>query len=313
MRAAVYGHHGVHIEEVERPVPGDDEVLLKVHAASLNAPDWRVMSVSPLLRRLMFAIAKTRRPGRDVAGIVEAAGRKITQFKPGDAVFGCASGSCADYACAREAWLVPKPETISFEQAACVAVSGLTALQGLRDKGKLQPGQTVLINGGTGAVGTFAVQIAKALGGETTAVCSTRNVDLVRSLGADHVIDYSKEDFTKGSQRYDVIFDVVGNRSLSSCGRLLTPTGSFVMVGGPKQAWAVLIRALTAFVRSRLSSRFRMFMARLRKDDLAALTDLITAGKVTPTIDRSYPLGNIAEAMQYAGKGHSRAKVVITM
>ncbi len=313
MRAAVYGRRGVHIEEVERPIPADDQVLIEVRAASINAPDWRLMSMSPWVRRLMFALskAKVRRPGTDVAGIVVAVGRNVTQFKPGDAVFGSARGSFAEYACASESWLLPKPESVSFEQAACVAVSGLTALQGLRDRGNLRPGQKALINGASGAVGTFAVQVAKALGAETTAVCSTRNVETAKSLGADRVIDYTKEDFTKDTQRYDVLFDIAGNWPLLACRRLLSATGTCVMVGGPKSKWATATRALKMFLLSR--KRFKMFMARLGKDDLAVITEMMTSGRVTPVIERSYPLSEIAQAMQYASEGHSRAKLVITM
>ncbi len=314
MRAAVY-EGGVHVGEVECPIPRDDEVLIQVRAASINAPDWRLMSVSPWVRRLMFAMnkARVRRPGSDVAGVVAAVGRGVAQFKPGDAVFGWARGSFAEFACAAESWLLPKPENVSFEQAACVAASGLTALQGLRDKGNLRSGQRVLINGASGAVGTFAVQIAKALGAETTAVCSTRNVEMVRSIGADRVIDYKKEDFTRETQRYDVFFDVAGNRPLLACGRLLNATGSFIMIGAPKSGWSTGTRALKAFLLSRVSRRFKMFMARLRRDDLAVLAELMAAGKVMPVIDRCYPLSDIAQAMQYASEGHARAKLVITM
>ncbi len=315
MRAAVYGRGVVLVEEVERPIPGDDEVLIEVRAASINAPDWRLMSMSPRVRGLMFALrkVKVRRPGSDVAGIVAAAGRSVTQFKPGDAVFGWARGSFAEYACAPEPWLLPKPENVSFEQASCVGASGLTALQGLRDRGNLRPGQRVLINGASGAVGTFAVQIAKALGAETTAVCSSRNVEMVRSIGADRVIDYTKEDFTKEEHRYDVLFDVAGNRPLFTCKRLLSATGRFILVGAPKSVWATGTRALTVFLLTRVSKRFIMFMARLRKDDLAVIAEFMAAGKVTPVVERCYPLSDIAQAMQYASEGHARAKLVITM
>jgi len=314
MRAAVYVGHGVRIDEVERPVPGDGEVLIEVRAASINAPDWRLMSASPRVRGLMFAMRKSKiaRPGSDVAGVVAAVGPGVTRFKPGDAVFGATPGAFAEYACTSESTLVAKPDAISFEQAACVAVSGLTALQGLRDRGKLRPGHKVLINGASGAVGPFAVQIAKAMGATVTAVCSTRNVDMVASLGADRVIDYTKEDFLDGAQRYDVIFDVVGNRPLLACGRLLTADGAFIGVGVPKNVWKIGARVLAMLFLSRVSRRFKMFMARLRGDDLAALAELVTAGKVTPVIERSYPLSDVAEALQYAAGGHSRAKLVIT-
>ena len=314
MKAAVYSRTGVVIEEIEKPTPADDEVLVKVRAASINAPDWRLMLASPLVRRLMSAIGKGKvaRPGSDVAGVVEAVGRNVTKFKPGDAVFGCCRGSLAEYACGLESHLLAKPDSLTFEQAACVAVAGLTALQGLRDKAKVERGQKVLINGGAGGVGTFAVQIAKSLGAEVTAVCSPGNVEMVRAIGADRVIDYTKEDFAAEPQRYDVIIDNVGNRSLSECRRVLSADGTFVMVGGPKSAWGAGSRALSVFLASRVSRRFTMFIAKLRKDDLSILADLMKSGKLTPVIDRQYPLGDVAQALQYVSGGHARAKVVVT-
>jgi NADPH:quinone reductase-like Zn-dependent oxidoreductase len=312
MKAAVYGRSSVVIEEIEKPAPADDQVLIKVRAASINAPDWRLMSASPLVRRLMSAIGKMKRPGSDVAGVVETVGRNVTQFKPGDAVFGCCRGSFAEYACGPESYLLPKPDGLTFEQAACVAVAGLTALQGLRDQAKVQRGEKVLINGGAGGVGTFAVQIAKALGAEVTAVCGPGNVEMVRSIGADRVIDYTKEDFAAEPQRYDVLLDNVGNRSLSDCRRVLSADGRCVMVGAPKNPWATASRVLRVFLLSRVSRRFIMFIARLRRDDLAVLLDLMKTGKVTPVIDRQYALADIAQALQYVSEGHPRAKVVIT-
>jgi NADPH:quinone reductase-like Zn-dependent oxidoreductase len=314
MKAAVYGRSGVEIEEIEKPTPSDDEVLVKVRAASINAPDWRLMSASPLVRRLMFAItkAKVARPGSDIAGVVETVGKNVAQLKPGDMVFGCCRGSLAEYACGLESHLVAKPDGLKFEQAACVAVAGLTALQGLRDKAKVQRGQKVLINGGSGAVGTFAVQIAKSLGAEVTAVCSPGNVEMVRSIGADRVIDYTKENFSAEPRRYDVIFDIAGNRSLSDCRRVLSADGRLVMVGGPKNPWGVASRALSVFLFSRVSRRFIMFIARLQKHDLAVVADLMKSGKVTPVIDWQYALGDVAHAFQYVSGGHARAKVVIT-
>ena len=314
MKAGVYGRSAVVIEEIEKPAPADDEVLIMVRAASINAPDWRLMSATPLVRRLMFAIGKKKvaRPGSDVAGVVEAVGRNVTQFKPGDAIFGCCPGSFAEYACGPESYLLPKPDGLTFEQAACVPVAGLTALQGLRDKAKVQRGEKVLINGGAGGVGTFAVQIAKSLGAEVTAVSGPGNVEMVRSIGADRVIDYTKEDFATEPQRYDVLLDNVGNRSLSDCRRVLSADGRCVMVGAPKNAWSAASRALSVFLFSRVSRKFIMFMARLRKDDLAVLVDLMKTGKVTPVIDRQYALGDIAQALQYVSGGHARGKVVIT-
>lgn len=313
MKAAVYGRSAVVIEEIEKPAPADDQVLIKVRAAAINAPDWRLMSAGPLVRRLLAATRKMKRPGSDVAGVVETVGRNVTQFKPGDAVFGCCSGSFAEYACGSESYLFPKPDGLTFERAACVAVAGLTALQGLRDQARVQRGEQVLINGGAGGVGTFAVQIAKALGAEVTAVCGPGNVEMVRSIGADRVIDYTKEDFAAEPQRYDVLLDNVGNRSLSDCRRVLSASGRCVMVGAPKNPWATASRVLRVFLLSRVSRRFIMFMARLRRDDLAVLVDLMKTGKLTPVIDRQYALGDIAQALQYVSEGHPRAKVVITM
>jgi NADPH:quinone reductase-like Zn-dependent oxidoreductase len=313
MKAAVYGRSGIAIEEIEKPTPADDEVLIKVRAASINAPDWRLMSASPLVRRLLSTLAKGKaaRPGSDVAGVVETVGKNVTQFKPGDAVFGCCRGSFAEYACGLESYLVAKPDGLTFEQAACVGVGGLTALQGLRDKAKVQRGQKVLINGGSGAVGTFAVQIAKWLGAEVTAVCSPGNVKMVRSIGADRVIDYTIEDFVAEPQRYDVLFDIAGSRSLSDCRRVLSADGTCIMIGGPKSVWRTLSRALSVFLLSRVSRKFAMFMARVRKDDLAVLADLMMSGKVTPVIDRQYALADVAQALQYVSEGHARAKVVV--
>ena len=303
MKAAVYskGPSGkiLEIRELEQPVPKSNEVLIRVCAASVNPLDWRL---------------KSHRPGVDVAGRVVAVGGTVTQFKNGDAVFGACKAAFAEYACAAEAKLVRKPESVSFEQAAAVPVAGLTALQGLRDKGHLQAGQKVLINGGAGGVGTFSVQIAKSLGAHVTGVCSTKNVDLVRSLGADRVIDYTVEDFIQDSERYDLLLDNVGNRSLSAMRRVLNPTGKCVMAGAPKTLWAVFSRVLRAFVWSLFSrKKFIFFIAKLNRADLDILSGLITSGKLTPMIDRCYPLAEAAGALAYVEEGHPRAKVVITM
>ncbi len=303
MKAAIYtkGKSGkvLEMKDLEQPVPKSNEVVIRVRAASVNPLDWRM---------------KSERPGVDVAGRVVAVGETVTQFKPGDAVFGAAKGAFAEYACASETTLVPKPESISFEQAAAVPIAALTALQGLRDKGHLQPGQKVLINGAAGGVGTFAVQIAKSFGADVTGVCSTKNVELVRSLGADRVIDYTRDDFTQDSERYDLLLDNVGNRTLSAMRRVLSPSGKCVMAGAPKQFQAVFARIFKAFARSLfLRQKFTFFIAKMNSDDLMALCGLIKDGKLTPVIDRRYPLAETAGAIAYVEEGHARAKVVITV
>jgi NADPH:quinone reductase-like Zn-dependent oxidoreductase len=287
------------MKDLEQPVPKDTEVVLRVRAASVNPMDWRM---------------KTERPGVDVAGEVVAVGGKVTQFKPGDAVFGCAQGAFAEYARAHEARLALKPESVSFEQAAAVPIAGLTALQALRDKGRLQAGQKVLINGAAGGIGTFAVQIAKSFGANVTGVCSTTNVELVRSLGADRVIDYTREDFAQASERYDLLLDNAGNRTLSAMKRVLSPNGRCVMAGAPRELRAVVTRLLKALAWSPfLRQKFKVFIAKITRDDLANLCELIKAGKVKPVIDRRYPLAETADAIAYAEQGHARAKVVISL
>src|SRR5438309_1606115 len=323
MKAIVYEHYGspdvLACQEIEKPAPGDDEVLIKVRAASINPLDRHIMRGRPLLVRIAFGLRKPKiRPGRDVAGQVEAVGRKVTQFKPGDEVFGACSGALAEYACARESALVTKPNNMTFEQAASVPVAALTALQGLRDKGKIRPGQKVLINGGGGGVGTFAVQIAKSFGADVTGVCSTRNLEMVRSLGADHVIDYTKEDFAKGDQRYDVILDNVPNHSLSECRRILNPEGKYVMIGGggpnDNRRIGPFGRLIQTMVMSPfVSQKMGMMMAQLTKSDLTVLGDMMQSGKVKPVIDRTYKLSELPEAIRYLEEGHARGKVVITV
>jgi NADPH:quinone reductase-like Zn-dependent oxidoreductase len=257
---------------------------------------------------------KSDRPGVDVAGEVVAIGASVTDFKPGDAVFGAGRGAFAEYASAREAKLISKPENLSFDQAAAVPIAGLTALQGLRDKGHLQPGQKVLINGAAGGVGTFAVQIAKSLGASVTGVCSAKNVELVRSLGADRVIDYTRNDFTEENERYDLILDNVGNRTLSAVKRVLGPNGKCVMAGAPKQLWAVFARIFKAFAWSTfLRPKFQFFVANINRDALMNFCVLIKDGKVTPVIDRRYRLAEAGDAIAYVEEGHARAKVVITL
>ena len=319
MKAAVYFEYGppdvVHIRDVEKPVPKDDEVLINVRAASVNPVD-RIFRGTPYLIRILSGLRKPKdiRMGRDLAGRVEAVGRNVTQFKPGDEVFGLGLGAFAEFVCASEAAMVMKPENVTFEQAASVPVAALTALQGLRNKGQIHAGQKVLINGAAGGVGTFTVQIARSFGADVTGVCSTRNVEMVRSIGADRVIDYTQEDFTRGTQRYDLIFDCVGNHSLSACRRVLNPYGICVLAGGPVTVLGVLTRALGALMLSRfVSQNFVMFLARRSKEDLNILRDLMAAGKVTPVIDRRYALRDVPQAIRYLEEGHARGKIVITL
>ena len=302
MKAAVYTKDKsgkvLEMTDLERPLPKNNEVVVRVCAASVNPLDWRM---------------KSYRPGVDVAGQVVEVGKRVTQFKPGEAVFGVCKGAFAEYTCASEDRLVPKPESLSFDQAAAVPIAGLTALQGLRDKGHLQPGQNVLINGAAGGVGTFAVQIAKSFGANVTGVCSTKNVELVRSLGADRVIDYTRDDFVQDSQHYDLLLDNVGNRTLSAMRRVLSPNGKCVMAGAPKELWAVSTRLCKAFAWSPfMRHKFTFFIAKMNRGDLTILCGLIKEGKVTPVIDRRYPLTETAAAINYVEEGHAPAKVVIT-
>lgn len=285
------------IRDLEQPVPKENEVVLRVRAASINPLDWRM---------------KAERPGVDVAGEIVAVGLAVTRFKPGDAVFGVGNGTFAEYACAPEAKLASKPESVSFEQMAAVPIAGLTALQALRDKGHLQPQQKLLINGAAGGIGTFAVQIAKSFRANVTGVCSTKNVELVRSLGADRVIDYTLEDFTEGSERYDLILDNVGNRTLSAMKRVLHPHGKCVMTGAPKKLSAMFLRILRAFAWSPfLRQKFKFFIANINRDDLSLFGELIQSGKVSSVIDRRYPLTQTADAIAYVEEGHARARVLI--
>jgi NADPH:quinone reductase-like Zn-dependent oxidoreductase len=323
MKAIVHHHYGpadlLSVEDIDKPTAGDNEVLIGVRAASVNPVDWHYMRGAPYAVRIGGGLRQPKdlRLGVDVAGRVEAVGRNVTQFKPGDAVFGSCRGAFAEYARTSESALVMKPENLTFEQAASAPVAALTALQGLRDKGRIRPGQKVLVNGAAGGVGTFAVQIAKSFGAEVTGVCSTRNVDLVRSIGADRVIDYTREDFTTTGQRYDTILDCVGNHSLSDRRRALTDTGTLVLVGGPDEGrWlGPLAGVLAAVVLSRfVSQNLVMILARLSKEgDLATLRDLMAAGTVTPVIDRRYGLTEVPEAIRYLEEGHARGKVVITI
>ena len=322
MKAIVYRCYGsadvLGFEDVEKPTPADDEVLVKVVAASVNPLDWHYMRGSPYFMRLGIGLGAPNDTslGVDFAGTVEAIGRNVKRFKPGDEVFGGTSGAFAEYVTVREdRALALKPANMTFEQSASVPIAGITALQALRDKGKIAPGKKVLINGASGGVGTFAVQIAKSFGAEVTGVCSTRNVEMVRSIGADHVIDYTQEDYTRSEQRYDLIIDNVGNHSLSANRRVLNSDGIFVIVGGPKGNWLKpLMNPIKALVFSPfVGQEFVMILAKLRKDDLAILSDLMQAGKVTPVIDRRYRLSEVPAAIRYSEEGHARGKIVIDL
>ena len=322
MKAIIYHEYGsadvLKCEELEKPAPKHDEVLIKVRAASVNPLDWRLMKGKPRALRIVPRLLKMPigRPGVDAAGEVEAVGSNVTQFKPGDQVFGGCRGAFAEYATTREKSIVTKPESLTYEQAASINVAGLTALQGLRDKGKLQPGQQVLVNGAAGGVGTFAVQIAKSFGADVTGVCSTRNIDMVRSIGADEVIDYTQKDFTTSNQRYDLILDCVGNHSFSACRRVLNPNGRFVIVGGPHDPSMIVL--LAQMIRAPLLSLFVsqkavMFIAKSSQDDLTLLGELVATGKLEPVIDRRYSLSEVPDAVRYVEEGHARGKVIITL
>ena len=307
--------------DIDRPVPTDNQVLVRVHAAGLHRGDWHVMTGLPYLIRLVVPSLGLRKPkvrvrGMDVAGTVEAVGTQVTRFQPGDAVFGWCDGSFAEYACAPQDQLAAKPANLSFEQAAAVPTSAFAALQGLRDSGQVQPGQTVLIIGAAGAVGSFAVQLAKAFGAQVTGVCSTPQVELVRSIGADDVIDYTRADVTDGTRQWDLILDTAGHRSLSQLRRALTPKGTLVIVGSEGRGrWlGGFGRSLRAPVLSRfVGQRLRMLASKPRQDDLQTLGELIEAGKLTPVIGRTYPLGEVPEAIRQLEQGHTRGKLVITV
>jgi NADPH:quinone reductase-like Zn-dependent oxidoreductase len=323
MKAIVQDQYGsadvLELREVDRPAVDGDGVLVRVHASAANRADTHIMTGLPYMVRLMgFGLRKPKSGvrGLDVAGRVESVGPDVTEFKPGDEVFGWGTGTFAEYASTREDHLLPKPAGVSFEQAAALPIAGMTALQALRDKGQIQAGQTVLIIGAAGGVGSFAVQIAKAFGADVTAVCSTAKVDLVRSIGADHVIDYTREDFARIGQRYDLIVDIAGNRSLSDLRRVLAPTGTLVFIGGEGGGRLLggTSRLLWALLRSPFGrQKLLPFLSVERKEDLAALKQLVEAGKVTPVIDRTYPLSETREAIRYLEAGHARGKVVITV
>jgi NADPH:quinone reductase-like Zn-dependent oxidoreductase len=324
MKAVVYCDYGdadvLKLMEIAKPVPNDNQALVKVRAVSVNPYDWHFIRGTPYIMRLGVGLRKpkTARLGVDFAGTVEAVGKNVTEFKPGDEVYGGKTGAFAEYLCITEKGIVAKPANISFEQAGSVQIAGMTALQALRNKGQVQSGQRVLINGASGGVGTFAVQIGKTLGAHVTGVCSTRNTEMVRSLGADEVIDYTKEDFAQSGKQWDVILDNVPNHSLADCRRVLTPQGKYVMIGGggPDDGrWigpfmrVIKLLLLKPFV----SQEMGMMMADAGKDDMTYLRDLMQSGKVTPVIDRTYKLNEIADAIRYLEQGHARGKVAITL
>ena len=322
MKAMVYTKYGppdvLKLKEVERPTPKDDEVLIKVHAAATNAADWHFLRGEPFFLRFVAGLLKPKNPilGVDIAGEVEAVGQNVSQFQPGDEVFGKLSrsgfGGFAEYVCAPETVLVSKPTNLNFVQAAAVPLAAMTALQALRDAGQIQSGQKVLINGASGGVGTFAVQIAKSFGAQVTAVCSTSKMEMARSLGADHVIDYTQEDFAQNGEQYDLIVSVNGNRPLSDYERALTPTGTYVMAGGSMSQMFQAI--LLGPIKSKLSGKtIRDFTAKANQKDLLFMKELLEAGKVVPVIDRCYPLREVPEAIRYLEEGHAKGKVVITV
>jgi NADPH:quinone reductase-like Zn-dependent oxidoreductase len=323
MKAIVYKKYGppdvLHLEEVKKPAPRDEEVLVKVHAASINAGDWHLLTGDPFPMRLMgvgLFRPKNTILGADIAGQVEVVGRKVQQFKPGDAVFGdifgLGSGSFTEYVSVPESVLALKPSNISFEEAAAVPVAAVTALQGLRDRGHIQPGQKVLINGASGGVGTYAIQIAKAFGAEVTAVCSTRNLEMARSIGADHVIDYTQEDFTQNGRQYDLILGANGYQPLSAYKRALTPHGIYVFIGGlPAQ---IIQSLFIGPIMSKTDGRkMTSVMKKANQKDLLVIRDLLEDGKIKPVIDACYPLCETPEAFRYFGKGHTHGKVIITI
>jgi NADPH:quinone reductase-like Zn-dependent oxidoreductase len=317
MKAVIQVGYGsadvLQVKEIDRPVPADDDVLVAVHAASLAAGDYFGMRGAPFPIRMVIGFPRPKKDhvvGLDLAGHVEAVGRNVTRFRPGDEVFGEGRGGCAEYACANEGKLALKPRDLTVEQAAAVPTSALAALHGLRDHGRVQPGQKVLINGASGGVGTFAVQIAKVLGADVTGVCSTANVDMVRSIGADHVIDYTKEDFTQGEARYDLILDNAASHSFADYRRVLEPGGTLLPNSGHAgMGYVVTAFLLPLFVRQ----QERPFVSTPNQDDLITLGELVEAGRVTPVIDRTYALSETAEAFRYLDEGHARGKVVIVV
>jgi NADPH:quinone reductase-like Zn-dependent oxidoreductase len=323
MNAIVYTKYGppdvLQLKDVEKPTPRDNELLIKVHAAALNAYDWRLLRANPFFIRLMgfgFLKPKNKILGADIAGRVEAVGENVRQFQPGDEVFGdisaCGNGGFAEFVCADENILVLKPASMTFEEAAAAPFAAVTALQGLRDKGQIQPGQKVLINGASGGVGTFAVQVAKLFEAEVTAVCSTRNLEMVRSIGADRVIDYTEENFTQSGQRYDLIFAVNGYHSVFAYKRALSPGGIYVMAGG-SMAQLFQTTFIGPWISLTGSKKMVTFVTKPNQKDLAYMKELLEAGRLKPVIDRRYSLSEVPEAIQYLERGHARGKVVITV
>jgi len=322
MKAIVCTKYGspdvLQLQEVEKPMPKENEVLIKIHAASVNAGDWHLMRADPFLIRFMFGLLKPKHDvlGADIAGQVEAVGSNVTQVRPGDEVFGDLSGSgfgaFAEYVAVPEDAVALKPARLTFEQAGAVPSAALTALQGLRDQGEIQAGQNVLVNGASGGVGTFAVQIAKALGAEVTGVCSTRNLEMVRSLGADHVIDYTQEDFTQNGRRYDLILDAAAYRSISDYRHSLSPQGNYILVGG-STTQLLQVMVMGPWLSRKGGQRFGTFVKQSTQQDLAFVKDLLEAGKVVPAIDRRYPLPEVPDAIRYLEKGRARGKVVISV
>ncbi len=323
MKAIIHDRYGtphevLNLREIDEPVIKKDEVLVRVHTAAVHVGDWLLMSGRPPILRLMFGLRRPRKriPGFDLAGYVEAVGPKVTEFQPGDEVFGTCNGSCAEYVATSVKRLAPRPANLTLEQAAGIAVSGITALRGMRDAAKVQPGQKVLINGASGGVGTFAVQIAKSLGAEVTGVCSTHNVDLVRSIGADHVIDYTREDFTQGEAKYDIVLDNAGSHSLSEMRRAVAPNGKLIPNSGTTGGkW---LGPIGRMLRASVSAMFvrkqaAPFVAGEKREDMLALKKLIEAGTITPVIDQTYPLSETAEAMAHIAKGHARGKTLINV
>jgi NADPH:quinone reductase-like Zn-dependent oxidoreductase len=321
IKAIVQDRYGspdvLRLKDIDKPVQEDNEVLVRVRAAAINIGNWHVLRGIPYAMRPAVGLFKPKHeiPGLDLAGQVEAVGGSVKQFQPGDEVFGWCNGAFAEYACAEENNLLAKPSNLTLEQAAAVGDSAFTALNAVRDQGEVQPGQRVVINGASGGVGTFAIQIAKSFGADVTGVCSTKNVEMVRSIGANRVIDYTKEDFGQADQRYDVMLDLVGNRSLSDCMGTLSRQGTYVLVGvSDMDRWFGLARqikalSLSPFVRQSV----RVFIVKHNRADLAVLKQLVEAGKVTPVIDRRYPLREVPEALRYQGEGHARGKIIITV
>ena len=322
MKATVYQRFGspdvLELQDIAEPALPDDGVLVRVRASSVNPAEWYAVTGRPYIARPTMGLRGPRQtvPGADFAGTVAAVGGAVTDVRPGDEVFGgTTSGAFAEYVCVRQT-VVPKPANLTFEQAATVPTAAVTALQGLRDHGRLRPGHSVLVNGASGGVGTFAVQLAKAFGAEVTAVCSTRNVELVRSLGADHVVDYTREDFTRSGRRHDLLLDVAGSRPWSECRRVLGRDATLVLVGGPKtNPWTGPLGHVAGvrLASLRASQKVVFFVAKFTREDFLALRELLESGEVTPVIDRQYPLAEVSAALNYLGEGHARAKVVVTV